>query len=108
MNGQELFEKLNSMTEDERKVCQFWQLTDRDFFDETFAIVRQELNDDGEATADEIDAVKDTITSDDIADIGRRTQNIEAEMEDEYTDGFDDTYCDKLKELVLKKVENNR
>ena len=104
MNGQELFEKLTNMTEDERKACQFWQLTDKAFFDESFDELKDEIKEAYCTSDEEMETVKNGITADDIAEVGRRAQNIEAEMEDTYANGFDETYKGKLRELVEHRV----
>ena len=104
MNGQELFTKLSRMTEDERKVCQFWQLTDGDYFDSCAKIVKNVSCVETGGNEEEFDEVVERMTADDKADIARRAQNIEGEEEDAYWRGFNEVFCQLLKEFIEEKI----
>ncbi len=104
MNGQILFEKLAKMTEDERKTCQFWQLTDRDYFNSCVEIVKDVAVSEADADDETFDKVVENMTADEIAEVATSAQSIEGEMEDAYWDGFDDTYRQLLKEHIERKL----
>ena len=106
MNGQELFEKLSQMSEDQRKTCQFWQLTDWDYFRQCVDIVKDVVTMEADASEDDVEYVVRHLSADKIADIARTAQTIEGEVEDTYWDGFDDTYRQVLKERLVKEVED--
>lgn len=104
MNGQELFTKLSQMTEDERKVCQFWQLTDSDYFDSCVEIVKDATCTEADGSEEEFDEVVEEMTPDEKAEIARCAQSIEGEMEEGYWNGFDDTFRQLLKERIEAKL----
>lgn len=111
MNGQELFEQLGRMTEEQRKTSQYWQIADKSDFIKAFEDVADSLE---EWAGNHIDKpsrmtkalkeIKKGITADEIAYIARSTQNIEGWCEDSYMDGFIDTYKEQLFKLLQVKL----
>lgn len=104
MNGSELFEKLSKMSDDERKTCQFWQLTDKGYFNQCVEIVKDVVLMEADATEEKFDEVVNAMGADEIATVARCAQTVEGEMEDTYWNGFDDTYRQILKESIERKL----
>lgn len=111
MNGQKLFEQLSRMTEDERKMCQFWQIADKRDFDGHFGSIKCELEDWANEHLEKpsrmkkaLKEIKKAITADEIAEIATSTQCIEGECEDAYMDGYNDTYKEQLYKTIQAKL----
>ena len=107
MNGEELFKRLSAMKPSERRQCQFWQLTDQKYFNEMADECKDELTKKYVLTDKEWNGVVHSFTSNEIAELARTVQNIESEMEYSYTNGFDETYHDRLMDKLTEKIKCN-
>lgn len=116
MNGQKVFEALSEMTEDQRKGCSFWWLTDSRLLKNDMEFIISDLVDtDTKMTAlsETADKIMDSIPVDDIKDM---LDKCETNMSEYAVDGYWDEYQgryyswleDKARKYLTKEKENGK
>jgi galactitol-specific phosphotransferase system IIB component len=95
MDGQKVFEKLNAMSEEERKQCSFWWLTDKRLNQNLIEGIVFDNKDFVDETV--LNEVADTISADDIVIIYK-------EIEDEISEYSVDTYWDEYSSILINKL----